>query len=104
MTARCLGKFYFTDGDNLERSYKHSLSNFPEWDQLEHASDWILIEENIGERLSIDETSLRDGQAGSLAPVQLILHDVPHLLPDALVVLFYQQAHLDTKRSNSFLL
>ena len=32
-------------------------------DQLEHASDWILIEENIGERLSIDETSLRDGQA-----------------------------------------
>lgn len=63
MTARCLGKFYFTDRDNLERSYKHSLSNFPEWDQLEHASDWILIEENIGERLSIDETSLRDGQA-----------------------------------------
>ncbi len=60
MTARYLGKFYFTDGDNLERSYKHSLSDFPEWDQLEHASDWILIEENIGERLSIDETSLQD--------------------------------------------
>lgn len=60
MTARCLGKFFFTDGDNLERSYKHSLSDFPEWNQLEHASEWILIEENIGERLSIDETSLQD--------------------------------------------
>lgn len=60
MTARCLGKFFFTDGDNLERNYKHSLSDFSEWNQLEHASDWILIEENIGERLSIDETSLQD--------------------------------------------
>lgn len=60
MTVRSLGKFFFTDGDNLERSYKHSLSDFPEWDQLEHASDWILIEENIGEHLSIDETSLQD--------------------------------------------
>ena len=60
MTARCLGKFFFTDGDNLERSYKHSLSGFPEWGQQEHASDWILVEKNIGEHLSIDETSLQD--------------------------------------------
>ena len=37
-----------TDGDNLERAYKHHLSGFPEWDQLEHASDRVLIEENIG--------------------------------------------------------
>ena len=49
-----------TDGDTLERAYKHHLSDFPEWDQLEHASDWVLIEENIGEHLSIDETSLQD--------------------------------------------
>ena len=60
MTARCLGKFYFTDGDNLERSYKQSLSDFPEWGQREHASDWVLLEENIGENLCIDETSLQD--------------------------------------------
>ncbi|MGN1219624.1 MAG: transposase [Candidatus Cryptobacteroides sp.] len=60
VTARCLGKFYFVDGDNLERSYKHSLSNFQVWEQLEHSSDWILLEDNIGERLSIDETSLQD--------------------------------------------
>lgn len=60
MTAHCLGKFFFTDGETLERCYKHSLSGFREWDQLEHASDWILLPENIGERLSIDETSLQD--------------------------------------------
>ena len=60
MTARCLGKFYFTDGDNLERSYKQSLSDFPEWEQREHASDWVLLEENIGENLCIDETSSQD--------------------------------------------
>ena len=60
MTARSLGKFYFTDGDTLERCYKDSLSGFREWDQLEHASDWVLLTENIGEHLSIDETSLQD--------------------------------------------
>lgn len=60
VTARCLGKFYFTDGDNLERSYKQSLSDFPEWEQQDHAADWILLEDNIGESLSIDETSLQD--------------------------------------------
>lgn len=60
MTARCLGKFFFTDGDKLERSYKHFLSDYPEWEQQEHASEWVLIDENIGEHLSIDETSLQD--------------------------------------------
>ena len=60
VTARSLGKFFFSDGDTLERCYKDSLSGFREWYQLEHASDWVLIEENIGEHLSIDETSLQD--------------------------------------------
>lgn len=60
MTARCLGKFYFTDGDTLERCYKDSLSGFDEWEQRDHAKDWVLLEENIGEHLGIDETSLQD--------------------------------------------
>ena len=60
MTARSLGKFYFTDGDTLERCYKESLSGFREWGQLEHAQDWVLLPDNMGEHLSIDETSLQD--------------------------------------------
>lgn len=32
------------------------------WTQLDHAQDWILFKENIGEYLSIDETSLSQGE------------------------------------------
>lgn len=60
MTARCLGKYYFTDGDTLERCYKDSLSGFREWEQLDHANDWVLLPDNMGEHLSIDESSLQD--------------------------------------------
>ena len=60
VTARCLGKFFFVDGDNLERCYKDSLSGFRKWDQLDNASDWVLLPENMGEHLSIDESSLQD--------------------------------------------
>jgi len=60
VTARCLGKYYFTNGDTLERCYKDSLSGFREWEQLDHAKDWVLQPGNMGERLSIDESSLQD--------------------------------------------
>lgn len=32
------------------------------WDQRNHASDWILFEENVGTHLSIDETALSQGE------------------------------------------
>lgn len=38
------------------------LSGYMKWDQLEHAEDWILFEQNIGEYLSIDETCLSQGE------------------------------------------
>jgi len=38
------------------------LSNFYQWDQLDHASEWILFQENIGSQISIDETSLSRGE------------------------------------------
>jgi transposase len=38
------------------------LSNFNQWDQLEHAPDWILFQENMGSYISIDETSLSQGE------------------------------------------
>lgn len=60
MTARSLGECYLIDGDYLERAYKFHLSEYPEWDQRSHADNWILKPENIGESLSIDETSLHD--------------------------------------------
>ena len=48
------------DGDELERSYKHHLSDYSEWEQRDHASDWVLIADNLGEALSIDETMLQE--------------------------------------------
>lgn len=60
VTSRHLARYYLIDGDNLERAYKHHLSGYPEWEQLKHAGDWMLLPDNIGENLSIDETSLQD--------------------------------------------
>ena len=48
------------DASRPERNYKDHLGGFRSWDQLEHASDWILLPDNMGTRLGIDETLLCD--------------------------------------------
>ncbi len=58
MTAQCVGRFFRTDGKYLGRVYKEHLSGFKDWEQREHAGEWVLHERNMGERLSIDETML----------------------------------------------
>ena len=60
MTAQCVGRFFQTDGKYLQRAYKEHLSDFDVWGQKEHAGDWVLVEKNIGEHLSIDETMLHN--------------------------------------------
>lgn len=62
ITARSLERHYRIDGDKFERQYKEHLSGFNEWDQLGHAEEWMVFERNVGERLSIDETSLSKGE------------------------------------------
>ena len=62
ISCNLIGKLYGVDGDLLERQYKEHLSGFRHWDQLDHAEDWILYPGNIGPRLSIDETSLSNGE------------------------------------------
>jgi transposase len=42
--------------------YRDHLSDFHDWEQLEHAEDWVLFPENIGQSLSIDETALSQGE------------------------------------------
>lgn len=58
LTANSLGRFYHIKGSELERYYKHHLSDFGTWDQKDHAKDWVLMADNLGERMSIDETLL----------------------------------------------
>jgi transposase len=58
ITARSLAPFNKINGDSFERAYKEHLSDFPTWDQKEHANKWTLHPENMGTHLSIDETML----------------------------------------------
>lgn len=58
MTAASLARFFHIKGSEVERYYKHHLSDFETWEQKGHAADWVLLARNIGERCSIDETLL----------------------------------------------
>ena len=62
VTCRTLEDFYHIDGHTFEKQYKETLSGFRQWDQLEHADEWLLFPENIGPRLAIDESSLSGGE------------------------------------------
>ena len=50
----------------FERQYKDHLSGFHEWDQKDHADEWLLFEDNIGTHLSLDETSISKGELYSV--------------------------------------
>lgn len=62
VTCRTLEDFYHIDGHTFEKQYKEVLSGFREWDQLDHAEEWLLFPDNIGPRLAIDESSLSNGE------------------------------------------
>ncbi len=53
-----MGKFFNICGKRLEEWYRLHLSDFVEWQDREHADKWLLFAENMGDYLSIDETSL----------------------------------------------
>lgn len=62
VTCRTLEEFYHIDSHTFEKQYKESLSGYRDWDQLEHADEWLLFADNIGPRLAIDESSLSNGE------------------------------------------
>ena len=49
-------------GKKLQRQYKDYLSEFKDWNQLNHAKNWLIFPENMGKRLSIDEVALSQGE------------------------------------------
>ena len=64
ISACSLEKFYYIDGHQLERQYKEHLSDYREWEDEDgsHAEEYLVFPENVGPHLSIDETSLSDGE------------------------------------------
>lgn len=62
VSCNSLERIFHIDGDLLGQQYKDHLSDYKIWDQKEHAHKWVLFPSNIGPRLSIDETSLSNGE------------------------------------------
>ena len=62
MTYRTLEEYYHINANTFEKQYKDHLSGYRVWDQLEHADEWLLFPENIGESLCIDETAPSNGE------------------------------------------
>lgn len=46
----------------MQKAYKKYLSGYESWNQKSHAADWLLFGKNLGFMLSIDETSLSNGE------------------------------------------
>lgn len=62
VSASKFGGYYNTNGSKLQYLYKNHLSDFNHWSQKEHAQDWLLFGKNLGKYLSLDETSLSNGE------------------------------------------
>lgn len=50
------------NGRNLTRQYKTHISDYLQWNQLDHASDWVLYKSNVGSVVALDETCLSCGE------------------------------------------
>ena len=61
ISANSVGKYFKVNGSNLQHHYKKHLSGYLDWDQLSHAEDWVLFEDNIGDHICIDEVALSKG-------------------------------------------
>jgi transposase len=57
-----LGQYFQVEGKLLQQQYKDHISNYKDWEQKEHAADWMVFPQNMGTALSIDETALSNGE------------------------------------------
>jgi len=54
--------FYGVPGKKLHRYYREKLSEFDKWEHRKNASKGLVFSQNIGTHLSLDETSLSQGE------------------------------------------
>lgn len=62
MSVKSVADFCRMKASTLTDYYKNHLSGFRTWKQYSHAEEYILFPENIGEHVSLDETSLSNGE------------------------------------------
>ncbi len=61
ISSNSLEKFYHINGTHFSQQYKDHLSGYDKWSERAHAKQWLIFPENIGAHLSLDETSLSNG-------------------------------------------
>lgn len=66
------GVYYKADGKKLQYYYKIHLSDFNDWSQKSHVKNWLLFGKNLGKYLSLDETSLSNGELYTWSEAQLV--------------------------------
>jgi transposase len=57
-----IASYYFVKSKTLQKHYKHQVSGYHEWEQKNHAQDYLIFPENITDSISIDEVSLSKGE------------------------------------------
>lgn len=62
ISCKMLGELYGLDGKRFQEQYVNHLSDYRHWPQASDAEESLLFAENLGEYLSIDETSLSQGE------------------------------------------
>ncbi len=62
ISCKTLGEIYGSDGKKLQEQYAAHLRVLSGWKEADHAKDWLLFPEIMGEYLPIDETSLSQGK------------------------------------------
>jgi len=62
ISSKSLEKHYHINGDRFGQQYKDHLSDYQQWNQKGHAQDRMLFADNLGPQLSLDETSLSNGE------------------------------------------
>ena len=50
------------NGQTLRKQYKEKISDYRQWEQLEHAEEYMLFPNNFGDDMSLDETCLSNGE------------------------------------------
>lgn len=61
-SIRSISSFYGINGKKLHRYYRNKLSEFETWEHRKNASKGLVFAKNIGTHLSLDETSLSQGE------------------------------------------
>jgi len=62
ISCKTIGEIFGLDGELLQRQYITHLSGFPNWYFKNEHLDHIIYPQNIGTHLSIDETSITQGE------------------------------------------